>query len=191
VTADVSAQLRALVDRQAIHDVVLRYARGIDRLDWALVAGCFHDDGEVDASWFSRRAWPLYEARRTGADVAHLGAWADLSCHYVLNCLIDLDGDTARSETYCVAVHRTRCSNEQIPLPIDDPGDAGRPGQERDVVLGLRYVDRFERRMGLWAIRQRTFVYEWTRVDAVTGRWRLDPAQYRRGRRDRQDIAYG
>jgi hypothetical protein len=191
VSPGLEPQLRVLLDKQEIHEVVLRYARGIDRLDWALVASCFTEDGEVDASWFVQDAQTVYEARRTGADSAHLGTWAERSAHYVANCLIEVDGDEARGETYCIATHRTRRSNAEIPVPIDDPSDAGRGGAERDVTLGLRYVDRFERRDERWRIRRRAFVWDWSRVDAVTGRWTLDPDDYRVGRRDRDDLAYG
>jgi hypothetical protein len=184
------AGLRCLLDKQEIQEAILRYARGIDRLDWQLVASCFHEDGVVDASFFSQQAQQVYAARSAGTDTAHLGSWADLSAHYVANCLIELDGDTARAETYCIAFHRTRRPNEQIPVPIEDPVDVGLEGRERDVVLGLRYIDRFERRAGAWKIARREFIWEWTRVDAVTAQWTIDPAEYRRGRRDRRDLSY-
>lgn len=191
MTSGLEPQLRALLDKQEIREVILRYARGIDRLDWGLVASCFTDDGEVDASWFVQDAQQVYEARRLGTDTAHLGTWADLSSHYVANCLIEVDADAARSETYCIAFHRTRRPNAEIPVPIDDPDDVGRDGAERDITLGLRYVDRFERRDGAWRIRHRAFLWDWSRVDAVTGRWTIDGGNYRRGRRDREDLAYG
>lgn len=35
--------VRVLLDKQAITEVVLRYCRGVDRLDMALVRSCYHD----------------------------------------------------------------------------------------------------------------------------------------------------
>jgi hypothetical protein len=188
---DRECAVQVLLDKQEISEIVLRYARGIDRLDWELVASCFHEDGVVDSSFFKHGAQELYAARLAGDDREHLGSWADLSAHYVLNCLVSVDGDTAGGETYCVALHRTRKRDEEIPVPIDDPGrPGGSDGEERDVVIGLRYIDRFDRRDGTWKITRREFVWEWTRVDAVLGRWTIDPAGYRRGQRDRGDLSY-
>jgi hypothetical protein len=42
--------LQRLVDRQAIVDVVVRYATGVDRRDWELYATCFTDPCEFDFS---------------------------------------------------------------------------------------------------------------------------------------------
>ena len=42
--------LAELTDRQAIVDVVIRYATGVDRRDWALYASCFTDPCEFDFS---------------------------------------------------------------------------------------------------------------------------------------------
>ena len=42
-----------LVDRQAIADVVLRYCRGIDRLDLELVRDCYHADATDEHGTFT------------------------------------------------------------------------------------------------------------------------------------------
>lgn len=42
--------LQRLADRQAIVDVVVRYATGVDRRDWELYATCFTDPCEFDFS---------------------------------------------------------------------------------------------------------------------------------------------
>jgi len=64
-------------------------------------------------------------------------------------------------------------------------------GQQTDMVLGLRYVDRFERRSGAWRIAARVCAFDWT----VTVPF--DPARGFRfetgwtlGARDRTDITY-
>ena len=45
------------------------------------------------------------------------------------------------------------------------------PDQSRrkDDVMGIRYVDRFERRDGAWKIAHRVVATEWRRVDVVQG----------------------
>ena len=41
-------KLEELSDRAEIHDVLMRYSRGLDRLDMDLVREAFHDDAWVD-----------------------------------------------------------------------------------------------------------------------------------------------
>jgi len=46
-----------LLDRAAIHDVIMRYAAGVDRRDFELVASCFAPDvnGEFAGKHWQRR----------------------------------------------------------------------------------------------------------------------------------------
>jgi hypothetical protein len=95
--------------------------------------------------------------------------------HFLGNCLIDLEGDSATAETYCVAYHRTRAEQ----------------GQQQDFIAGVRYVDRLERRDGgPWLIAHRVVVMEWTRYDAVTKQWDAT-GSFTMGRRDKTDLVYG
>ena len=45
-------ELQELLDQRAIRDVVLRYCRGIDRLDLELVRDCYHPDATDDHGGF-------------------------------------------------------------------------------------------------------------------------------------------
>ena len=72
--------------------------------------------------------------------------------HSLLNSTIDIDGDSAHSETYYQFVARNHPFAE---------------GQEETVMLaGGRYIDRFERRMvdgrPAWKIALRTNIIEWS-----------------------------
>ncbi len=55
--------------------------------------------------------------------------------------------------------------------------------------MGLRYVDRLERRDGEWRIADRRCVFDWSRRDTITGEWDL-PGEALRGARDRNDPVY-
>ncbi len=45
----------SLEDRQAVVDVVVQYATGVDRRDWPLYGACFTDPCEIDfSSWTGR-----------------------------------------------------------------------------------------------------------------------------------------
>ncbi len=43
--------------------------------------------------------------------------------------------------------------------------------EERDTVLGGRYLDRMEKRSGEWRIAERTMLYDWTRDDGTATEW--------------------
>ena len=126
--------LEDLVAREEIGDVVKRLARGTDRLDEELIASCYHSDGTDDHNVF--RGTGTEFARWVVETLPHFEA----TMHFVGSPLIRLDGDVAHVDTYCVAHHISR-----------PDGD----GQQTDMVLALRYVDRFERRAGDWRVAAR------------------------------------
>lgn len=159
--------LRALLDKQAISEVVLRYCRGIDRLDMPMVRSCYHDDGIDHHTGFTGPAdeylvWVEKALRRLAGTM-----------HMVGNCLVEVDGDRARSETYGMAHHWGE--------PYGDP--------TLNFTTGFRYVDRFERRDGQWRIAERWAVREWTRSvppETVRPREGVGPEPHR----DRTDHVY-
>ena len=161
--------VQALLDRQAIRDVVLRYCRGIDRLDLELVRDCYHPDATDEHGTF-RGTRDEYVDWVGGV----LGRFTG-TMHLVANQLVELDGDIARSETYGVAYHH------------GDPPDDHR----RNFTTGFRYVDRFERRDGEWRIATRVAVREWTHTVTAEQQVIIPPERDgRRGQRDRTDAVY-
>jgi hypothetical protein len=63
--------------------------------------------------------------------------------------LIDIDGDSARAETYFTAYHREH----------DPATGSARP---RMVVYGGRYLDELARRDGRWGIVARVVAHDWS-----------------------------
>ena len=159
--------LAALVARREIEDVVLRYCRGIDRMDRDLVRSCYHEDATDSHGSFTG-----------GVEEFLAFAWKllaryDRTMHFVGNLLVELAGDAAVAETYGVALHQSADPRPQLNL-----------------VSGFRFVDRFERRGGgPWRIARRVAVSEWSRVDEAAGRWPTPP-ELVSGRRDRGDALY-
>jgi hypothetical protein len=158
------SRLQALLDKQEIYDVIVRYCRGIDRVDEALVRSCYHPDAFDDHGMFQGPATEFAAYAVQGL------ASMERTMHCIHNVAIELIGDTAVSEAYCVAYHRM----------------ASRDGGDADHLVGVRYVDRFERRGGPWLIAHRTVVYEWSRIDAVGRTWAMRP-EYARGQRGSAD----
>jgi hypothetical protein len=131
-------------DRRLIHDLILGYCRGVDRLDFELVRSAYHPGG-ID--------------HHTGFDgtVEEYIPWLqsvlprlDGTMHVVANHLVEFDGPRAVSETYGFAVHWGS--------PPDNPAV--------NFTSGFRYIDSLEYRADRWGITERHAVREWTRSDA-------------------------
>jgi hypothetical protein len=161
-----SARLRELIDRQDILDCVYRCCRGIDRLDSALAASAYHPDAIDNHGVFCGPVAEFIEWAFAGHRAAHHGHH-----HYVMNHTCDLDGDVAHTETYYIfAAQNVR----------------GTP----HTLHGGRYVDRFERRDGRWAIAYRTSLLEWVgglTEPALPSAERVQPGTIAR---DRTDLSY-
>jgi hypothetical protein len=163
------AALDALLDERAIRAVVLRYCRGVDRMDRDLVRSCYHDDATDEHGSFSGGVEDFLEW------VFRLLGRYEVTMHFVGNLLVEVspdDPDVARSETYGIAFHRGG---------DDDP--------RLNLMTGFRYVDRFERRAGEWRIARRVAVTEWSRVDDREHWWPI-PDGMRTGVRDGTDPVY-
>lgn len=144
-----------LSDREEIRDVLFRYTRGIDRLDLALVRSCYHPDAHDDHG--------AYRGDLEGflAWVGDVLSYFESTMHFIGNQLIELDGDVAHTESYCVPYHRRGAHDGEEPY---------------DLVTALRYVDRLERRDGDWKIADRVCVFDWSRRDPIVGEWAMDGA---------------
>ncbi|WP_436770964.1 nuclear transport factor 2 family protein [Yinghuangia sp. YIM S09857] len=159
--------VRRMLDKQEIHEVVLRYCRGVDRMDLDAVRDCYHPDATDEHGSFS-------------GDVDAFVAWIGrllprytMTMHLVANHLAEFAGpDAARAETYGIAFHRT-----------DSPDPRG------NLTTGFRYVDDFRRRDGRWRIARRVATTEWVRVDDPAAHWPI-PEGMLTGRRDRTDAVY-
>lgn len=132
-----------LQDRQAIHDCLMTYSRAVDRLDRELLLSIYHPDAIDDHGVFVGRAdefadWAIQMHTKT-----HLSHQ-----HCVLNYTIDLDGETAHTETYYMFVGMNR---EGEPLAMS----------------GGRYIDRFEKRDGRWGIAARVCVRDWAPLPEI------------------------
>ena len=160
-----STKLEKLIARQEIADVIYRYARGIDRLDFDLVRSCYHPDAYDDHGGLAGNVDEFIAAAKD-----FLMRWTATQ-HFMGNMLIEVNDPMARAETYAVAYHRREDAD----------------GNGKDDVFGIRYVDRFERRDDEWRIAHRVIATEWRRVDSLSGaRGRGEIGVW--GRRDGDDV---
>lgn len=131
-------RIRYLLDRQEILDCIHRYARGVDRLDKDLIHSAYHPGAIDDHGIFSGPVEEFVEWVVEFHSARHHGEH-----HYITNHTCELDGDVAHTETYFLFVGRNT---------------AGTPVS----LHGGRYIDRFERHHGKWAIAGRVCLNEWT-----------------------------
>lgn len=130
-------------DRQQIHDLVLRYCRGVDRLELDLVLGVYHPGAIDHHTGFDGLAEEYLSWLRPTLEKY------DGTMHVVANHLVEFAGQRAVAETYGFAVHWGS--------PADDP--------RVNFTSGFRYIDRLEVRNGEWGIVERHAVREWTHTD--------------------------
>lgn len=131
-------ELKALLEREKIRDVIARLARGEDRRDPEAITAAYWPDSRTDYGVFEGSfddylAWVV-----PGADAIKN------TQHVLGQSVIELAGETALVETHVNSYHRV------------DMG-AG----DRDTLIGGRYLDRMEKRGGEWRIAQRTMLYDW------------------------------
>jgi len=133
------ADIQALLDRAHIRDVILRYARGIDRRDWELVASCFVPGAIADYLFV-----PAAPIEQVIPAIRNALARFASTMHTMGNQLIDLlGGDRAGSETYAVCYHRIEAAEPQL------------------FTVGMKYFDELERRSDGWRIARRSITFEW------------------------------
>jgi len=153
-------------------------------MDEELLRTCYHadaidDHGPYKGSVDGFVAW-----------VMPLLAGFESTTHFIGNHLVDIEGDVAWAESYCLALHRTWPTESQ---------------PATDIVGNARYVDRFERRDGEWRIAHRVVVRDPGRQDVVkqefpvgreSSRVSAAPSAFplkrpgTDGRRDRSDVSY-
>jgi ketosteroid isomerase-like protein len=127
-------QVQELLDKQAINDVLVRYCRGVDRLDGDLILSCYHPDAVDDHGRYRGTPQGLVDWLKSSAPNIQFME------HKLSNVFIDLQGDVAFVECYS-AMHLQK-------------GELFAEG------LG-RFIDRFERRDGEWKIAHRRVTLEY------------------------------
>lgn len=149
---DREAAINELLIKQEIRDIMMRYARGVNRLDGDLVKSCFHPDATENHGAFRGPAQEFAEQLPE-----NLRKGFQFTFHFLGNSLIEIEGNRAAHETYFVGYHRLH--------PEVD-------GAQKDVLFGGRYLGLNESRNGgPWLIAKRTVVHDWSRVDKVNELW--------------------
>jgi SnoaL-like domain len=122
-----------LIARHGILNALANHSRGVDRADANLLGSAYHADATVDYGFYAGPAGALVAMLAGGMKAA------PPTLHRTANCEIRVNGDRAVSESYVIAY-------------------AEEPETQR-IVFG-RYLDRHERREGVWRLSHRTYVLD-------------------------------
>lgn len=140
--------LKRLLAREKIRDCIERLARGEDRRDASLITTAFWPDATADYGIFAG-TFDEYLAWVVPGSPA-----IPVTQHVLGQSLIEFDATAARVETHVTAYHRINMGE-----------------QERDIMMGGRYLDSVEQRDGEWRIVQRTMLYDWVQDIGVSVDW--------------------
>ena len=163
------AMVRELYDRQKIRDVLSNYSRGVDRMDKELLLSFYHPDAIDDHGFFvgDRDAfWNMVNHYHCNAQT--------VTQHVITNHTCELDGNVAHTETYWLFAAMDA---------LDHSLSIG----------GGRYIDRLEKREGVWRIAARKCLAEWGGVPAPSNVSEEFTAMLRDGgviARDHSDASY-
>jgi hypothetical protein len=133
-------------DDMALRRLALSYARHADRREPDLFASLFEPDGELRMVRRGDTGPPGVSRGRTeiAKAVARLSRF-EATLHFVGNHTIDITGDDATGEVYCLAHHVSARGDDRI-----------------DHVMFIRYQDRYRRHGEEWLFAERELHVDWT-----------------------------
>jgi hypothetical protein len=144
----ITEELKSFLEREKIRDCIARLARGEDRRNAELISACHWPDSTSDYGVFFG-TFDQYLAWVVPGSPA-----IPVTQHVLGQSIIELQGDAALVETQVTSYHRINMGNE-----------------ERDTVIGGRYLDRMAKRNSEWRIAQRTMLYDWFQDFGVSVDW--------------------
>jgi hypothetical protein len=131
-----------MLDEFALRKLVHGYCRAVDRGDMDTLRGLYHRDAEDDHGAFSSGS--VEDFLRTLTDSRpHLRSMQ----HHITTTNFAIDGERAEGEVYSIATHTFAAGNG-----------------ETEVILGGRYLDKYEKRDGAWKFTERRIVTDWAHV---------------------------
>src|SRR5260370_30244905 len=135
--------LQEMLDEFQLRKLVHAYCRAVDRGDFAKLRDLYHHDAEDAHGSFS-----------TGSADDFLGALAAARPyirsmqHNITTVNFAIEGNSAEGEVYTIATHTFSAGDRDV-----------------DVVVGGRYLDKYEKPDDTWKIVERTIVTDCARVN--------------------------
>lgn len=156
--------LQQVAAKQEITENLYRYCRSVDRLDLALGHSIWNPDSTADYGSF-------YQGDGPGVIdlICKQHSYMLYHTHQISNVIIELDDDTAGSESYVMADLRHQRGDSIVQMTV-----------------WSRYVDRWSKRNGRWGLDKRIAIRDFDLVREVTPLSGLETE----GHRDQQDPSY-
>ena len=160
------AELQA---KQDLHELNVRYANGVDRRDRVLLETLWWPDSVIDFGLFVGSGAQFAEV------ISAPNPAVEITTHFASNELFELDGDRATGRSYVIGT--------SVSLAAD--------GSKTDQMVSGRYLDKYERRGGVWKFTHRLFVVDWIVTQPGSAIWDAGiGAAAKRGRPGLDDVSY-
>lgn len=136
------ALLTEMLDEYLLRTLVHAYCRAVDRGDSAQLRSLYHRDAIDQHGGFSTGSVDDFFDKLDAAR-PYLRAMQ----HNITTVNFAISGDTAEGEIYSIAMHTFTANDRDV-----------------DVLIGGRYLDKYEKRKGTWGFVERMIVTDWARV---------------------------
>lgn len=138
------AYTRARLD---LHDLATAYARGVDGRDYELLRSIFTREARLAMVGREPGAEPSMDVRgrKNVVDAMRGIERYPVTTHFVGRQHVEIDGQSASGETYCIAYHLHEAD-----------------GQTLNYVMSIRYQDRYAVEDGRWKFAERVLIVDWT-----------------------------
>lgn len=137
------ALLQEMLDEYALRKLVHGYCRAVDRGDFATLRELYHPDAVDDHGEISTGSVDEF-LKTLEASRPHIRSMQ----HNVTTANFVIEGDLAEGEIYTIATHTFGAGHRDV-----------------DVIIGGRYLDKYEKRHDIWKILERTIVTDWAHVN--------------------------
>jgi SnoaL-like domain len=137
------ALLQEMLDEFQLRKLVHTYCRAVDRGDFATLRELYHHDA-VDAHGAISTGTVDEFLKTLEASRPHIRSMQ----HNVTTVNFVIDGNLAEGEIYTIATHTFSAGDRDV-----------------DVIIGGRYLDKYEKRHDIWKIIERTIVTDWANVN--------------------------
>jgi len=142
MSPEMELQLKVLLDKQAIEELIHTYCNAADRRDQDKMRSLYHEDAIDDhGGFFNGLAMDFIDK------LPEIQAPMEILHHNVTTVNIKLDGCYAEGEVYVLAFHKVQTDTEPF-----------------DLLIGGRYLDKYEKRDGIWKFSHRAVLADWVNV---------------------------
>lgn len=141
--ATTDTALQEMLAEFQLRKLVHAHCRAVDRGDFAQLHNLYHGDAKDAHGGFSTGTADEFLNQLTAAR-----PFIRSMQHHITTANFAISGHAAEGEIYTIATHTLASGDRDI-----------------DVIVGGRYLDKYEKRDEVWKFIERTIVTDWARVN--------------------------